>query len=231
MPTQEDINAANVELQIANDNYAQLADRYNKYQQLFQTYAKSSPEIQDRAADAMWRALEDFYQIEEKMRAAEDRINLAQGVVNNYNNIIASQPVQQTVARSNYNSGRYISPTPTVVEQPVIEQPTVEVTTSWYKATPYSGSTHNINLRRWAEQPFTLPYQNNTLAWIVGNAGAQIMHDQREAWQQWNNIVWPRIKSGLNSAGNAWKKTFVDAPSKAADAITNFVLWTPQRKL
>lgn len=94
MPTQEDINAANVELQIANDNYAQLADRYNKYQELFQTYAKSSPEIQDRAADAMWRALEDFYQIEEKMRVAEDRIAVAQNTVNSYNEVIASQPVQ-----------------------------------------------------------------------------------------------------------------------------------------
>lgn len=231
MPTQEDINAANVELQIANDNYAQLADRYNKYQELFQTYAKSSPEIQDRAADAMWRALEDFYQIEEKMRVAEDRINLAQGVVNDYNNIIAQQPVQQTVTRNGYNSGRNISPTPAVVEQPVVEQPTVETTTNWYKAAPYSGSSHSLSARRAAEQPFTLPYQNNTLAWVAGNFAAQSAHDWKQAGQEWNNVVWPRIKNFWSNFLNAEKQLWYDNPNKVANAVNDFVLWTPQRRL
>lgn len=99
MPTQEELNAAQVELDIANDNYAQLADRYNKYQQLFQTYASSSPEIQNRAAAAMWRALEDYYQTQEKMKAAEERIAQAQNIMNNYNEIIASQPVVQPAKR------------------------------------------------------------------------------------------------------------------------------------
>lgn len=111
MPTQEELNAAQAELNIANDNYAQLANRYNQYQKLFQEYAKSSPEIQNKAANAMWRALEDFYQIQEKMRTAEDRIAVAQNAVNSYNELLAQQPVQQTITRNGYNSGRNIPPT------------------------------------------------------------------------------------------------------------------------
>ena len=49
MPTQEQINEANVELQIANDNYAALANRYNQYKNVFQSYANASPETQARA--------------------------------------------------------------------------------------------------------------------------------------------------------------------------------------
>ena len=91
MPTQEELNAAQVELDIANDNYAALADRYNRYQKLFQEYANSSPEIKERATEAMWWALEDYYQLQDKMRAAEDRIAVAQNTVNSYNEIMAQQ--------------------------------------------------------------------------------------------------------------------------------------------
>lgn len=99
MPTQEELNAAQVELDIANDNYAALADRYNRYQKLFQEYANSSPEIKQRATEAMWRALEDYYQLQDKMRAAEDRIAVAQNTVNSYNELLAQQPVAQPVNR------------------------------------------------------------------------------------------------------------------------------------
>jgi len=231
MPTQEDINAANVELQIANDNYAQLADRYNKYQELFQTYAKSSPEVQDRAADAMWRALEDFYQIEEKMRTAEDRINLAQSVVNNYNNIITQQPVQQTVARSNYNSGRNIptvaTPVSVVPETPITETPT----TTGYQIQQYTPTQHNVSLRKAAEQPFTLPYENNTLSWIAGNFAAQSKNDWKEAGREWREEVWPSMKNFWNKFLNAEKRIFIDNPLKVANTTSKFVLWAPKRKL
>ena len=107
MPTQEQINAANVELEIANDNYAALADRYNKYKEMFQSYANASPEAQDRAADVMWRALEDFYQTQEKMRAAEDRIAVAQNAVNAINETIAQQ---QAITRSRSGWRRNVPP-------------------------------------------------------------------------------------------------------------------------
>ena len=88
MPTQEELNAAQVELDIANDNYAKMADRYNKYQKVFQSYANASPEVQARAKWAMQEALADFEQLKLNMYAAEDRIQQAQNTVNNYNEII-----------------------------------------------------------------------------------------------------------------------------------------------
>lgn len=49
MPTEEQLNAAQVELDIANDNYARLADKYNKYNAIFEAYKNSSPEKQEAA--------------------------------------------------------------------------------------------------------------------------------------------------------------------------------------
>lgn len=127
MPTQEDINAANVELQIANDNYAQLADRYNKYQKLFQEYASASPEVQDRATEAMWRALEDYYQLQDKMRAAEDRIAVAQNTVNSYANI---QPA--VVAPAWGQKRRQIVVPETVIEPAPTQEAVVPVWGFWW---------------------------------------------------------------------------------------------------
>ena len=93
MPTQEEINAANVELQIANDNYAALANRYNKYKQVFEAYASASPEVQERARWAMQAALEDYNKLRDNMLAAENRIAMAQNAVNNINSIIAQSQI------------------------------------------------------------------------------------------------------------------------------------------
>lgn len=90
MPTQEQINAANVELQIANDNYAALADRYNRYNKIFESYANATPEAQERARGLMQSAMKDYNQLRQNMYAAEDRINVAQNAVNNLNNQIAA---------------------------------------------------------------------------------------------------------------------------------------------
>lgn len=94
MPTQEEINAANVELDIANDNYARLADRYNKYMNVFEMYKNAAPDVQQRASNTMKEAMADFEKLKLNMYAAEDRIQQAQNKVNNYNNIVANQPVQ-----------------------------------------------------------------------------------------------------------------------------------------
>lgn len=107
MPTQEELNAAQMELDIANDNYAAMADRYNKFQQLFKRYASESKEVQDRAAPAIGYALEEFEKLKLDMYAAEDRIQQAQNRVNNYNEVIASQPTQ-TIRSTQW---RTISPT------------------------------------------------------------------------------------------------------------------------
>lgn len=91
MPTQEQINATNVELQIANDNYAALANKYNRYQEAFKTYANATPEQQERARWAMQNLLNSYNQLRLDMYAAEDRINQAQSAVNNLNTYVAPQ--------------------------------------------------------------------------------------------------------------------------------------------
>ena len=99
MPTQEQINEANVELQIANDNYAALANQYNRYKNVFQEYANASPEAQERAKDLMQDALARYEQIKLDMYAAEDRIAQAQRRVNNINaEIQAAQEAAQQAA-------------------------------------------------------------------------------------------------------------------------------------
>ena len=95
MPTQEEINAANVELQIANDNYAALANKYNNYMAAFKGYADASPETKAKLQGTMERALADFDQLKLNMYAAEDRIAQAQNRVNSYADI---QPVVVTPA-------------------------------------------------------------------------------------------------------------------------------------
>lgn len=216
MPTQEELNAAQVELDIANDNYAQLADRYNKYQQLFQTYASSSPEIQNRAAAAMWRALEDYYQTQEKMKAAEERIAQAQNVMNNYNEIIANQPVVQPAKR------RIIT----------TQTPNWEIIT---QEVPNTIANNTVN-------DWVVTVQNGGLVDMLGNP---ISSDAVALWtnSNWktiyvnpNNVTytdaWPIVKSNINpKLNNAiiwytadWK------PIKVQQGGTSTVVssWTPE---
>ena len=133
MPTQEEINAAQMELDIANDNYAQLADRYNKYKRLFETYANATPEQQARAAGVMRQAIDEYNQIRLNMYTAEDRIAQAQNRVNNYNSII-NQPVQpqvQRVQRRPVTPAQTVTPTTTQNNTTYIA-PTQRVTNSNY---------------------------------------------------------------------------------------------------
>ena len=96
MPTQEEMNAAKMELDIANDNYAALADKYNKYQNAFNAYINATPEQQIKAKWVMQEAFNAFQHLRLDMYAAEDRIQRAQGVINSYNNAIADQSTQAT---------------------------------------------------------------------------------------------------------------------------------------
>lgn len=120
MPTQEQINAANVELQIANDNYAALADRYNRYNKIFESYANATPEAQERARGLMQSAMEDYNQLRQNMYAAEDRIHVAQNAVNNLNNQVATaQAAAQQQAAIYRQWGQRRREIPTTAEQPV----------------------------------------------------------------------------------------------------------------
>lgn len=112
MPTQEQINAANAELQIANDNYAALADRYNKYNAIFQAYKDANPEVQAKARWALQAALDDYQQLKLNMYAAEDRIAQAQNAVNVINEQLATTP-----STMNYWGQRRRTTTPPTITQ------------------------------------------------------------------------------------------------------------------
>lgn len=120
MTPEEQYNALIVERDIANDNYAQLADRYNKYKNLFETYVNATPEQQARVAGAMRQAMDEYNRIRLNMYAAEDRIQQAQNALNAFN----SQPVQQQ-ATAPWNRR--------VVESvPAVAEPTVEETVVYW---------------------------------------------------------------------------------------------------
>lgn len=118
MTPEEQYNALIVERDIANDNYAQLADRYNKYKNLFETYVNATPEQQARAAGAMRQAMDEYNRIRLDMYTAEDRIQQAQNALNAFN----TQPAQQQTTTP-WNR-RVVKPTPTVVE-PTVEETVV----------------------------------------------------------------------------------------------------------
>lgn len=134
MPTQEEINAANVELQVANDNYAALQSRLDKYNQAFKTYANLSPEQQQnpRLREAMTAALNDYNNLKVQQLANEDRIAAAQNTVNNYNAALTTQP--QTV--SWHQRRRTVAPT--VVQDVVTPAPQTVVPTASNINTPSS---------------------------------------------------------------------------------------------
>lgn len=108
MPTQEEINAAQVELDIANDNYARLANKYNSYLKVFDAYKNASPETQQRAQWVMQRMMNNFEDLKLNMYAAEDRIAVAQNRVNEINSIV---PTVTTTAPARRRT--VVPPTPT----------------------------------------------------------------------------------------------------------------------
>ena len=199
MPTQEELNAAQVELDIANDNYAALADRYNRYQKLFQEYANASPEIKQRATVAMWRALEDYYQLQDKMRAAEDRIAVAQNTVNNYNSII-NQPAQPQVQRV---QRRPITPTQTVV--PTTPQnnttyiiPSQKITNSGYIPNQNMLRINWVNTQKATISPApAVPYEIQNVRNLRWNDYLQWLKNLEDNY--WYNVIWQRAYRNWNS--------------------------------
>lgn len=192
MPTQEELNAAQVELDIANDNYAQLADRYNKYKRLFETYANATPEQQARAAGVMRQAIDEYNQIRLNMYTAEDRIQQAQNRVNNYNSII-NQPVQPQVQRV---QRRPITPTQTPT--PTTAQnnttyiaPTQRVTNSNYIPNQNMLRINWINTQQATISPApTVPYEIQNVRNLRWNDYLQWLKNLEDNY--WYNVIWQR---------------------------------------
>lgn len=192
MPTQEELNAAQVELDIANDNYAQLADRYNKYKRLFETYANATPEQQARAAGAMRQAIDEYNQIRLNMYTAEDRIQQAQNRVNNYNSII-NQPVQPQVQRV---QRRPITPTQT--STPTTAQnnttyitPTQRVINSNYVPNQNMLRINWVNTQQATISPApTIPYEIQNVRNLRWNDYLQWLKNLEDNY--WYNVIWQR---------------------------------------
>lgn len=186
MPTQEELNAAQVELDIANDNYAQLADRYNKYQKLFQTYANATPEQQARAAGVMRQAIDEYNQIRLNMYTAEDRIAQAQNRVNNYNSIVnqSIQPQVQRVQR------RPATPT-TVQNNTTYVTPTQRVVGSNYVPNQNMLRINWVNTQQATISPApTVPYEIQNVRNLRWNDYLQWLKNLENNY--WYNVIWQR---------------------------------------
>lgn len=125
MPTQEEINAARVELDIANDNYANLANKYNNYMTAFESYANATPEVRAKLEWTMQKALADFNDLKLSMYAAEDRIAQAQNRVN------ALAEVQPVVPQA-WNRRRQVVVPETVIEPAPIQEVVVPAWGFWW---------------------------------------------------------------------------------------------------
>lgn len=233
MPTQEQINAANVELQIANDNYAQLQNKIDRYNQIFEQYMNASPEVQKKAANAMQIAIDDYNNLRLQQYANEDRIAVAQNAVNSINEQLVATP-----STTNYWGQRRRTTTaqPQTVAQPAVEQPVVNQPAT-YTAPQYTPTQRNINLQKGVmpEQPlyttYTPQYKNNTLWGIARNTAWQVRNDWGNAWRERSNVVVPRLKNAANFIGNAAYNGFYKMPVQAATSVHNFVFGKPQQRI
>lgn len=228
MPTQEQINAANMELQIANDNYAATQDRLNKYQNIFEAYRNASPETQARASSLMQAALDDYNNLRMQQYANEDRIAVAQNAVNSINAQVIQQP---TAVATTWGQRRRTTIQPERIQQPVVETPAT------YQVPQFTREQINPSLSYGTvpQQPAYTPlpdyvpqYQNNTLWGIARNLAWQSSRDWAQAWNEWRNIIWPRISTALRGWANGLYNTYIEQPLRTASAINNFVFWRPQ---
>lgn len=233
MPTQEQINAANVELQIANDNYAQLQNKIDRYNQIFEQYMNASPEVQKKAANVMQIAIDDYNNLRLQQYANEDRIAVAQNAVNSINEQLVATP-----STTNYWGQRRRTTTaqPQTVTQPAVEQPVVNQLAT-YTAPQYTPTQRNVNLQKGVipEQPlyttYTPQYKNNTLWGIARNTAWQVRNDWGNAWRERSNVVVPRIRDTANFIGNAAYNGFYKMPVQAATSVHNFVFGKPQQRI
>lgn len=114
------INEARANLSVASNNYAKIQKELDKYNKLFQTYVKASPETQIRAASVMRQALDEYNSLKAQQEGNAIKMYEAQNWVNYYNNVptsgqatqIAEQPnidadIIQDLPNINIDSGTY----------------------------------------------------------------------------------------------------------------------------
>lgn len=205
MPTQEELNAAQVELGIANDNYAALANKYSQFQNMFAAYRDASPEKQALAAPTLDKALRAFEELKLDMYAAEDRIQQAQNRVANYNNLIANQarqqPTRQVKTYRQTPQGTIEEVIAPEVTEAVVETNTFWPTPSWssrwrtytYSMTPIKDFVNSVNTfpnkAKWTMEMISATPQAISALWNTAQAYNQ-MTTYNWLQQLWNNIQW-----------------------------------------
>ena len=72
------------------------------------------------------------------------------------------------------------------------------------------------------------PYKNNTLAWMAGNLAAQSRADRQQAWEEWNNVIEPRLQEFWSNFLDAEKDIFIDKPLNTLSTVWGYLLGSPQ---
>lgn len=186
MPTQEEYNQAQVELDIANDNYAATQDKINKYNEIFKAFKNASPETQAKA-EASWlmqRALDDYNSLKAQQYVNEDRINVAQNRMNTYREAAAAQYIAAQQAASGWRTKRRV-----IKEDR--QWPEVIVNEDWW--TPIYNDKWEIVWWQWPienlNRPITLQWPDNTVRYTSNFVPNQSMINA-QLWAPWTLSQW-----------------------------------------
>lgn len=210
MPTQEQINAANVELQIANDNYTSLANQYNTYRNVLQAYANASPEKQAAASGYMRDIMDNFQAIKLAMYWAEDRVQQAQNAVNSLNEVTVAQPTQtSTVRRRQYpNNYEEVLPATTTVPENLKNSRTYQYfqnlnnkNSSYIPTSNYQPNQSMINNNLGLSWSITaapeVPYEIQNVRKLRWDSYLQWLNELQNKY--WYNVIWQRAYRNNNS--------------------------------
>ena len=210
MPTQEQINAANVELQIANDNYTSLANQYNTYRNVLQAYANASPEKQAAASGYMRDVMDNFQAIKLAMYWAEDRVQQAQNAVNSLNEVTVAQPTQtSTVRRRQYpNNYEEVLPATTTVPENLKNSRTYQYfqnlnnkNSSYIPTSNYQPNQSMINNNLGLSWSITatpeVPYEIQNVRKLRWDSYLQWLNELQNKY--WYNVIWQRAYRNNNS--------------------------------
>ena len=180
MATQEQINAANLELQIASDNYNRAQNKIDQYDRIFNSYMNMSDEKKrdPRIVSAMQNAIADYNNLKLERTTNMERMNNAQVALNEYNTQAAQQPRVQR-----WGQRRIKAPEETIVPEQVIN-----VDNAWWTTTnPYLG-LYSLYAQQIAEGKGT---------WDVYDA---INNAPNKAWLSvWEIYNW-MLNAGLSDA-------------------------------
>ena len=149
------INEARNALSVASNNYAKIQRELDKYNKIFETYSRASPETQIRAASVMRQALNEYNSLKAQQEENMLKIYETQNWVNYYNktpadvvvtpSVVQKQPIevfQQDLPQVEIDTGTY-QEEPAIVE----ETPVIDTSIPWSSNLAYVNTTNTQNVR------------------------------------------------------------------------------------